>query len=249
MCKQGYRGIADDFRAAIRSGDYPPGSVLPNQGEIARNYGVNINTVRRAINVLRIEQLVIPIPGHGTKVQDPNPVRLPLTRYTQVTPGAGPFEAACEAQGLRGVTDVTDVSRRHADAIIALVLDIPEGSEVVARSNQMRIVAPASRARIVQLQTTWLPKWVAEGTPLAMPDKIVGGIYRGLEDTGQILGRAEEVVSVRMPTRDEALALDLRLGSPVMDIRRTTTNQHGKPVVHTHLVVTDHVCLVYPQEL
>jgi DNA-binding GntR family transcriptional regulator len=53
-----------------------------------------------------------------------------------------------------------------------------------------------------------------------------------------------------MPTPDEADALTLNLGSPVLDLRRTTRDRAGRAVAHVHIVVSaDRVSLAYRQFL
>ncbi len=53
-----------------------------------------------------------------------------------------------------------------------------------------------------------------------------------------------------MPTPEEADELDLDLGSPVLDIRRTTRDRSGRAVLHVHIGVSaDRVSLAYRQLL
>lgn len=245
MRQSGYRVIAEILRAAISRGDHPPGALLPVQADLARIYDVNIGTIRRAVGLLHSEGLVDPVQGSGTRVRERQLIELPSTRYSAATATAGPWEVACADQGAEGVTDVVGVSLRHADRRIATALDIDLGGEVVHRANRMR-----ADGCVRQLQDTWIPMWLARGTPLAEPGKVVGGIYGGLTAAGHRPATATEVVIGRMPTSSEREHLTLRLGSPVLDSRRTTRDTGGRVIVYTQVVVAaDHVCLVYPQVL
>lgn len=246
----GSRLVAHDLRSAILRGDYSPGDRLPMQSDLSRQYGVALLTVRRAIHTLAEEGLVRTRRGFGTEVRDRSPMRLPLERYLSSTATAGPWEMACAGQRLDGVTEVTEVMPRTADRTIAGYLNLSEGAGVVRRVNRMRAGAPGAPQRVMQLQETWLPMAVAAGTPLAEPGKVEGGIYRALTAEGHTLAEARETVTGRMPSRAEAKDLGLGSGSPVLDIRRTTMDAEGQPVVHTHLVVSaDSVNLVYRQAL
>lgn len=243
--------ITDDLRAAIRNGTHPPGATLPTQDELAVTHGVSIGTIRKAVNQLLAEGLVYTVRHVGTVVRDTNPVRLSITRYehTSTTPTQGPWESACAEQGLVGVTDVIGVGWCPAPGDVAAALGVSEGEDVIRRDNRMRV-----GDLVLQLQTTWLPGSVADGTPLAGARKVEGGIYRGLGDAGFTVTDVVESVSGRMPTLDEARVFGLRLGSPVLDVRRTTRGRSvdavGMPLVFTHVVVAaDRVCLVYPQTL
>lgn len=242
-----YQIIANDLRAAIYRGDHLPGRKLPTEAQLADDYHCNRMTVRAAVKLLNVEGLLDTTRG-GSVVRDREPIRLPITRYTHAgTPGGpgGPWEIACAAQGHRGSTDVLAVEVVGAPEVIADYLAIPPCSPVVRRDNRMHV-----EDQVLQLQTTWLPLWVAQGTPLAELPKIRRGIYGGLADAGHSPTSATEVVTARMPTSDEQRELRLRLGSPVMDIRRTSANAEGEPVVHTHLVIAaDSVSLVYQQDI
>ena len=128
---------------------------------------------------------------------------------------------------------------------MARELGLEAGTAVIRRGNRMHI-----GDQVAQLQETWLPLSLFIGTPLAAPEKVTGGIYRGLADAGHPPSVADEVVTGRMPTEEEAEALCLDPGSPVLDIRRTTRDRGGRAVVHVHIVVSaDRVSLAYRQLL
>lgn len=241
----GYREIAAELRAAIERGDYPPGATLPRVVDLATQYGVNATTAQRAITILRTAGLVAQARRRGTVVRDRTPVRLSIARYTDATPEAGPWQVACAAQGLNGWVEVTGVDEREADEIVAHELGLEPGTDVIRRGNRMHI-----GDQVAQLQETWLPLSLFAGTPLAAPEQVIGGIYRGLADAGHPPSVADEVVTGRMPTEEEAETLSLDPGAPVLDIRRTTRDRGGRAVVHVHIVVSaDRVNLAYRQLL
>ncbi|MGH3695063.1 MAG: GntR family transcriptional regulator [Pseudonocardiaceae bacterium] len=241
----GYREIAAELRAAIERGDYPPGATLPRVVDLATQYGVNETTAQRAITVLRTEGLVAQTRRRGAVVRDRTPVRLPVARYADATSEAGPWEVACAQHGLAGWTEVTSVDEQPADETVARELGLEPGTTVIRRGNRMRI-----GDQMAQLQETWLPLSLFADTPLAAPEKVTGGIYRGLADAGHPPSVADAVVTGRMPTQAEADELDLDLGSPVLDIRRTARDRGGRVVVHVHIVVSaDRVSLAYRQLL
>jgi DNA-binding GntR family transcriptional regulator len=69
--KAKYQRIADDLRARIGSGEYPPGSRLPTKAELMTRYQVAVNTVERAIEELRQAGLVETLQGAGMYVREP----------------------------------------------------------------------------------------------------------------------------------------------------------------------------------
>jgi DNA-binding GntR family transcriptional regulator len=79
-----YRQIADDLRARIEGGEYPPGSRLPSKAELMSRFGVALNTVDNAIRVLRDLGLAETRQGLGTFVSDPLPAAAPSSEYGSV---------------------------------------------------------------------------------------------------------------------------------------------------------------------
>ena len=63
-----YVQVADLIAARITSGELPPGSRLPPERDLAAEYGVAYDTVRRAAAVLRERGLIQTVHGRGTFV-------------------------------------------------------------------------------------------------------------------------------------------------------------------------------------
>lgn len=66
-----YARLADHIAARIGAGHYAPGSMLPNEREMTAEYGVSIDSVRRAMEELRRRGLVVTYPSRGTYVAGP----------------------------------------------------------------------------------------------------------------------------------------------------------------------------------
>jgi GntR family transcriptional regulator len=76
----GFTGLADTLRNAIASGEHPPGSLLPSEGEMSETYGYSKFAVRQAIAALHAEGLVKPERGRRTVVCQPI---APATKQTR----------------------------------------------------------------------------------------------------------------------------------------------------------------------
>ncbi|MFF0823090.1 GntR family transcriptional regulator [Micromonospora haikouensis] len=63
-----YHQLADLLRDEITSGRIKPGTLLPYEGRLAQEHDISLPTVRRAIQVLRTEGLVVTERGYGTRV-------------------------------------------------------------------------------------------------------------------------------------------------------------------------------------
>ncbi len=73
-----YEIIAEDLRQTIFNGERPAGSRLPSEPELAREYGVNHQTLRKALALLEAEGLLDRRPGRGTFVLTPSQPTAPL---------------------------------------------------------------------------------------------------------------------------------------------------------------------------
>jgi DNA-binding transcriptional regulator YhcF (GntR family) len=76
--RQTSQQIASKLRAAILTRKLAPGDRLPSQPELAARYGVARETVKRALDVLRSERLIISRQGSGAfvRAQTQRPVEL-----------------------------------------------------------------------------------------------------------------------------------------------------------------------------
>lgn len=63
-----YRQIADWIRTLLLTGEFKPGSALPSVRQIARDVGVNFNTVAQAYRLLEDEGWLELQPGRGAVV-------------------------------------------------------------------------------------------------------------------------------------------------------------------------------------
>ena len=68
-----YRQIADELRARMESGEYPPDSLLPSKAELMKRYRVALNTVNNALGELRCHGLIETVHGVGTYARTPPP--------------------------------------------------------------------------------------------------------------------------------------------------------------------------------
>jgi len=65
-----YVRVVNDIAARISSGELSPGTRLRAERDLATHYGVSYGTVRRAMQELREQGLIVTIHGRGTFVSD-----------------------------------------------------------------------------------------------------------------------------------------------------------------------------------
>lgn len=237
-----YRQIADQLRAAIAAGELPAGAKLPSERELGDSYRVERGVVRQALATLQAWGLIVTQHGRGTFVRKRPPVRRLARNRLEQTRGRQwrGFYADLEDAGLSPQV-ATEIRRQTVPAEIAERLGVPPGSQVVVRARVM-----GTEDEPLLLSTSYFPLHVVEKAPrLEQLDTGPGGMFTLLEDAGFKL-RQEEAVSAHMPLPEEASALRLGPGTPVMRIVRTIYDQNDHPVeICDMLLAADRQELIY----
>ena len=91
-----YLKVRDQLVERIRSWEWRPGQLIPNEFDIAKKHGVAQGTARQALLVLADENLLVRRQGHGTTVFEHTPEQVLRRffhlfdfRHRQIVPGSG----------------------------------------------------------------------------------------------------------------------------------------------------------------
>jgi GntR family transcriptional regulator len=223
-----YRQIAGVLRDAIERGELAPGDRLPSESELMRRFNVAQGTVRNALGLLRGEGLVVAEHGRGVYVRTrPRLRRLGHDRFARRHREAGKaaYLAESEAEDVKPTVEVFFVGPEKADAAIAERLTVKTGSRVLVRRRRY-----LSDDHPTELATSYIPWELAEGTPMVEENPGPGGVYARIEEAGHRLDHFDEEITARMPTPEEAKALRLAAGTPVLTLVRTAFDALGEPV-------------------
>src|SRR5690349_22779163 len=138
-----YRYIADDLRAKIKSGELAPNAKLPTEGELSEQYEASRNTVREAIRRLTDEGLLESRPGQGTFVaRTIDPFVTVLTADPKTGFGGGEtvaYLSTVREEHREPTTSIPKVEVVTASDAVAWLLGIPQGTQVVSRSQERHI--------------------------------------------------------------------------------------------------------------
>lgn len=236
------RQIATDLRKAISDGEYRPGHQLPSGSALAKRYDVARPTVQKAIDLLRLEGLIVGRQGAGWFVREkPAVLRLASSRLkrSEREAGRGAFVTDASQGGWTLTSDVT-VRIEPACERIATELRIEAGGEVLLRDRVM-----SADGQPIQLATSRLPRTLTAGTAMEQEDTGPGGLYARLEEAGHRLTRFEERVSARPATTDEADLLGLDIGTPVLLITRVAVAGDLPVEINDMVLTADRYELVY----
>jgi GntR family transcriptional regulator len=221
--------VADDLRMQIETGELAPGAKLPTLDELAERNLCSLAVVRKAMDLLRQQGLVVTRQGLGTFVRSrPSARRHGIDRYSKERWRSGKpiLTAEAEAQGHTAGQMMRELCEVPAPDKVAERFSIDPGTPVWARKRTTLV-----DDRPNQLADSYYPLDIAQAAPKLMEENTgPGGGFKRIEDAGFKLDEICEEWSVRMPTGPESVALKLPTGTPVVDLVRTTFDVTGRPV-------------------
>jgi GntR family transcriptional regulator len=236
--------VADDIRLKIERKEWPAGHQLPTLDELVVEYGHSLSVVRKAVDLLKQQGLIVTIQGRGTFVRERPVAHVHgIQRYsrslwrsgTSVLAAASRTNEGVASQKIRGLEEVP------APPIVAERLGIEPETPVWVRRRTTFI-----DGRPNQLADSYYELSVVKGTKIMETDTGPGGGFARLEDNGHELAEISEELSARMPTGPESVALQLPPGTPVIDLTRTAYDTTGKAVeVMTSVIASDLACFNY----
>jgi len=222
-----YQQIKALITQSMQSGEWKPGELIPSEVELANRFKVSQGTVRKAIDELAAENLVVRRQGKGTFVATHHEARAQY-RFLRLMPDSGEPHYADN--------NILEVRRLRAPAEVARLLDIKSGDSVL----YIKRVQSFDGAPTI-VEELWLPGALFKGLTAERLAEYKGPMY-GLFETefGTRMIRAAE--KIRAVSADEATAqlLNVSQGTPLLSVERVSHTYGDKPVeVRRGLYLTD----------
>jgi len=183
-------------------GDSTPGTPAPSERELVQKFGVARMTVRQAMDALVAEGLLERIPGRGTFVAKPRNQVGRLLSYT----------AEMQRRGLLAESQTILARREQAGPGVARALDLTEGDAVIHWKRLRRADGSPMCVEDAYLNEVLLPGFLQSGMPTSLYHSLA---MRGMRPTW-----AEDSVTADLPTHEEAQALEIAPGTPVLRVSR-----------------------------
>jgi GntR family transcriptional regulator len=219
-----YKAVKLRITRGLVEGKWRPGEAIPSEAKLAELFQVSIGTVRKAIDELVAEKILLRQQGRGTFVARHTLDRT-LFYFFHLVGKDGRKETP--------QTQLLTFDRSRADASEAALLGIPRGDRVYRIRNLLRlsgdpvviddIVVPAQR--FADLDERIFGE--REGT--------IYGLYQARYDISVI--RIAERLSATLADEDVGTLLDVPPGTPLLSIARVAYTYNEQPVELRHSLV------------
>jgi GntR family transcriptional regulator len=209
-----YLQVRDMLLGRITTGNWKPGTLIPNEVDLAREFGLSVGTVRKALDQLQAERLLTRRQGRGTFVNDLSSAEH-SSRFSNLYSDRGERIAMSAKTLSASVAPASEAQLR--------ALELSKNSSVI---NLVRLRSSPGGVRMYEecaLPAALFRGLVDDGD---IPDEIAAIAQR----YGQIVGSAEESVSVTAANEDAAAKLSVAVGSPLMVLDRRAFAVDGIPV-------------------
>jgi DNA-binding GntR family transcriptional regulator len=213
-----YQTLARTLRDALARGSYPDGVRLPTEAELAAEYEVSRQTVRRAFHDLVADGLVHRVPGRGT------------------------FATPRDGRYLRQFGTIDDLMGLSIDTRLEVITPLRRrvDIEAAARLRQTGDVVHTVVFRRVHneipfcVTTVHLPPRVAETLQaeptLTSKDATSATTVIAMVDTRFPIAEAEQSITATLATPPVTTHLNCPAGDPLLRVDRTYHSTRGEPV-------------------
>jgi len=212
-----YKEVKRVLTQSLAEGEWRPGQALPSEARLAQRYGVSIGTLRKAIDELVAEGVVVRRQGSGTYIAQHGANRL-MFHFFHVVPREG------EKQYPRTAT--LAFRRGRADAAEAVKLGIAAGDPVLRIRNLLSLAD-----KPVILDDLVLPQRLFPDLTeriLSARDNTIYHLYQARYGINVL--RTAERLRACLADAGVAKLLGVKKGGPLLEIDRVAYTYHSAPV-------------------
>ena len=212
-----YQQIKALMTKSLQHAEWRPGEAIPSETELAARFKVSQGTVRKAIDELAAENLLVRRQGKGTFVSTHAEEQVQF-RFLRLMPDT--FEPGGMTRRL------IDCKRQRAPADVARALQLRASDPVI----RVRRVLSFREAPVV-LDDIWLPSTLFKGLTVERLAAHRGPMYGLFEaEFGVRMIRAEEKIRAVAADTPSAELLALPQGAPLLSVERLSMTYGDKPV-------------------
>jgi len=212
-----YRQIRELITRSLESGEWGPGDVIPSESELADRFGVSQGTVRKAIDEMAAENLLVRRQGKGTFVATHNDPRS-FFRFLRL---------ASDEADLHTLKSIPlECWRAKAGAGVARILAIEPVAPIIIVRRLLRFGNEPAVFDEIYLPGELFPDLTLD---VLKSDEL--SLYSLFESRyGVRIIRADERLRAVSADRVSAELLQVAEGSPLLLVERITFTYDNKPV-------------------
>ena len=212
-----YRQIKTLILQGLAAGEWRSGEVIPSEGELAIRFGVSQGTVRKAIDEMAAENLVVRRQGKGTFVASHDDPRA-FFRFLRLVPLGGGIEKS------RSVPLECWRAKAGPEAARMLGLNVSDPIIIVRRLLQFS-------GKPVVADEIYLSGEIFGALTIDMLRDYDGSLYSLFESNfGVRMIRAEERIRAVPAERSSSELLGVAEGSPLLSVERVSYSYGDTPV-------------------
>jgi GntR family transcriptional regulator len=212
-----YQQIQGLLTRSLTLGEWKVGEALPSEPELALRFKVSQGTVRKALDALAADGLLVRRQGKGTFVATHAEAQVQY-RFLRLMPDQGPRQAMQRR--------FLDFRRLRAPAEIARALELGSGDSVL----QLRRLLLAGAVPVV-LDDIWLPARLFKGLTAERLSAYRGPMYSLFEaEFGVQMIRAEEKIRAVAASDADGALLGVPPGAPLLLVERRSLTYASRPV-------------------
>ncbi len=209
-----YVQLANNLRQIIVDGEVSSGDALPSERKLTELTGASRVTIRKAIDQLINEGLLLRRRGAGTYI-------------------AHQIEQSGEE-----LTGFSSDGKNRGESPTSIWLMKATAAPTEEEAEQLKIsmstqVVRLGRVRLSDGEPLAIEHAVIPTTMLPNPDLVENSLYKALENTGKRPVRGSQKLCASIATPTEAGLLSVSAGSEVLRIERNTYLEDGTPVEYT----------------
>lgn len=215
-----YQQIKSLILRSLQDGEWKPGDMIPSELELAARYKVSQGTVRKAIDELATDNLLVRRQGKGTFVATHAEQHIQY-RFLRLLPDAGSLDSQGPAE-----RRIIECRRLRAPAEVARLLNLKTGDAVL---QVRRVLSFGGQPAI--LEEIWLPGNPFKGLTLETLSSDKGPMYALFETQfGVRMVRATEKIKAVAADREAAERLALPPGEPLLSVERLAFTYNDVPM-------------------
>jgi GntR family transcriptional regulator len=215
-----YQQIKGMILNSLRLGEWKPGEAIPSEMDLAIRFRVSQGTVRKAIDDLAAEHLLVRRQGKGTFVATHAEQQVQF-RFLKLVPNNG--NPGSEGPAHR---DIVQCRRSSASADIARALALRTGDAVLQARRVLSFVGTPAI-----LEDIWLPAAPFKGLTAERLTNYQGPMYALFEtEFNMRMVRAEEKIRAEPATQGQAELLEIAQGTPLLSVERTAYTYKDVPM-------------------